>query len=88
LYLVFETSFLHYANKRRPIKAIIKQMDELAIMAQDQIMIAIVALVRALNSGNHISALLILQENEEDMLDKAEKIRKLINHSKSVRPVK
>jgi len=88
LYLVFETSFLHYANKRRPIKAIIKQMDELAIMAQDQIMIAIVALVRALNSGNHISALLILQENEEDMLDKAEKIRKLINHSKKVRPVK
>ncbi|MCK5264770.1 MAG: hypothetical protein KAR03_04115 [Candidatus Thorarchaeota archaeon] len=88
LYLVFETSFLHYANKRRPIKAIIKKLDELATIAQDEIMIAIVALVRALNSGNHISALLILQENEEDMLNKAEKIRKLIKHSKKVRPVK
>jgi len=88
LYLVFETSFLHYANKRRPIKAIIKQMDELATITQDEIMIAIVALVRALNSGNHISALLILQENEEDMLDKAEKIRRLVNHSKKVRSVK
>ena len=87
LYLVFETSFLHYAQKRRPIKAIIKQMDEVATIAQNKILIAIVALVRALNSGNHISALLILQENEEDMLDKAEKIRKLINHSKKVRPV-
>ncbi|MHA1614700.1 MAG: hypothetical protein ACTSYJ_07615 [Candidatus Thorarchaeota archaeon] len=88
LYLVFETSFLHYAKKRRPIKAIIKKLDELATIAQDEIMIAIVSLVRALNSGNHISALLILQENEEDMLNKAEKIRKLINHSKKVRPVK
>ncbi len=88
LYLVFETSFLHYANKRRPIKAIIKKLDELATIAQNEIMIAIVALVRALNSGNHISALLILQENEEDMLNKAEKIRKLIKHSKKVRPVK
>ncbi len=88
LYLVFETSFLHYANKRRPIKAIIKKLDELATIAQDEILIAIVALVRALNSGNHISALLILQENEEDMLNKAEKIRKLIKHSKKVRPVK
>ena len=87
LYLVFETSFLHFAKKRRPIKAIIKQMDEVATISQNQILIAIVALVRALNSGNHISALLILQENEEDMLDKAEKIRKLINHSKKVRPV-
>ncbi len=88
MYLVFETSFLHYANKRRPIKAIIKKLDELATIAQNEIMIAIVALVRALNSGNHISALLILQENEEDMLNKAEKIRKLIKHSKKVRPVK
>lgn len=88
LYLVFETSFLHYANKRRPIKAIIKKLDELATISQNEIMIAIVALVRALNSGNHISALLILQENEEDMLNKAEKIRKLIKHSKKVRPVK
>jgi len=63
-------------------------MDELATITQDEIMIAIVALVRALNSGNHISALLILQENEEDMLDKAEKIRRLVNHSKKVRSVK
>jgi len=88
LFIVFKTRFLHYANKRRPIKATIKQMDELATITQDETMISIVALVRALNVGNHISALLILQENEEDMLDKAEQIRELVNQSKKVRSVK
>jgi tetratricopeptide (TPR) repeat protein len=87
LFTVFETRFLHYADKRRPIKAIIKQMDELASITQDETMASIVALIRALNVGNHISALLILQENEEDMLDKAERIRELVSKSKEVRSV-
>lgn len=88
LFTVFETRFLHYAKKLRPIKATIKLMDEAAATVQDEVMIAIVTLVRALNTGNHIGALLILQENEEDMLDKADRIRKLIEHSKKVRPTK
>jgi hypothetical protein len=88
LFTVFETRFLHYANKQRPIKTTIKLLDEAAATVHDEAMIAIVTLVRALNTGNHIGALLILQENEEDMLDKADRIRKLIEHSKKVRPVK
>jgi len=88
LFTVFETRFLNYAKKRRPIKDTIKLMDEAAATDQDEFMIAIVTLVRALNTGNHIGALLILQENEEDMLDKAVRIRKLIEHSKKVRPTK
>ncbi|MCJ7817864.1 MAG: hypothetical protein MUP60_03340 [Candidatus Thorarchaeota archaeon] len=88
LFIVFETRFLHYADKKRPITSIIKQMDELATITQSETMISIVVLVRALNAGNHISALLILQENEEDMLNKAERIRKLINYSKNVRTEK
>jgi tetratricopeptide (TPR) repeat protein len=88
LFTVFETRFLHYADNKKPIKNTIKMMNEVAATTRDEIMVAIVALVRALNAGNHIGALLILQENEEDMLDKADRIRKLIGYSKKVRPMK
>ncbi len=88
LFTVFETRFLHYADSKKPIKSTINIMNEVAATTQDEVLIAIVALVRALNAGNHIGALLILQENEEDMLDKAYRIRRLIQHSKKVRPMK
>ena len=87
-FTVFETRFMHYPENRRPIKAAIKLMDEIAIATQDEIMLAVMPLVRALNSGNHIGALLILQENEEDLLDKEKRIRAMIEQSKVERAVK
>jgi tetratricopeptide (TPR) repeat protein len=87
-FTVFETRFMHYPEMKRPIKATIKMMDEVAVATQDEVMLALMSLVRALNTGNHIGALLILQENEEALLDKAKRIRALIARSKIVRPVK
>ncbi|MFW9974819.1 MAG: hypothetical protein ACFFDQ_06120 [Candidatus Thorarchaeota archaeon] len=87
-FTVFETRFIYYPQKRRPINDIIKLMDEIAVSTQDEIMLAIMTLVRALNSGNHIGALLILQENEEDLLDKEKRIRTLIEQSKKERTMK
>ncbi|MFW9788498.1 MAG: hypothetical protein ACFFE2_07965 [Candidatus Thorarchaeota archaeon] len=87
-FTVFETRFMHYPEKKRSIKETIKMMDEMAVATQDEVMLALMSLVRALNAGNHIGALLILQENEEALLDKAERIRAMIAQSKSVRPVK
>ncbi len=88
LFAVFEARFLYYPNKRRPIKATIKQMAEISMMYQDDSISALLSIVRAMNEGNHIGALLMLQENEEDLLAKAERIRKLIAQSKVVRPTK
>ncbi|MFX1561056.1 MAG: hypothetical protein ACFFBL_10760 [Promethearchaeota archaeon] len=85
---VFETRFIHYPQQRRPIKTAIKQMDEIAVKTQDEVMLAVMSLVRALNTGNHIGALLILQENEEALLDKGTRIRALIEQSKIERPVR
>lgn len=85
-FTVFETRFMHYPDKRRPVKAAIKLMDEIAVATQNQVMLAIMSLIRALNTGNHIGALLILQENEEDLLDKEKRIRAMIEQSKIVRP--
>jgi hypothetical protein len=87
-FTVFETRFLHYPEIRRPIKSAIKLMDEIAVTTQDEIMLATMSLVRALNTGNHIGALLILQENEEALLDKGTRIRALIEQSKIERVVK
>ena len=88
LFAVFEARFMYYPKKRRPIKATIKLMAEVSMMCQDDIMSALLSIVRAMNEGNHIGALLILQENEEDLLAKADRIRKLIAQSKLERPTK
>ncbi len=88
LFTVFETYFIHIPDKKRPINKIIKMMNEIAMSQNEEVMVALVALVRALNAGNHIGALMILHENEEDLLPKAERIRKLIAHSKVVRKIK
>jgi tetratricopeptide (TPR) repeat protein len=87
-FTVFETRFMHDPEKRRPVKASIKMMDEIAVATQDEVMLAIMSLVRALDTGNHIGALLILQENEDVLLDKEKRIRALIEQSKIVRPEK
>jgi tetratricopeptide (TPR) repeat protein len=88
LFTVFETRFIHYPDRMKPINAVIMSMDEVASTAHDEMMNSIVAFVRALNSGNHIGALFILQDNEEDLLDKASRMRKLIEQSKVVRRMK
>ncbi len=88
LFAVFEARFMYYPKKRRPIKATIKLMAEVSMMCQDDIVAALLSIVRAMNEGNHIGALLMLQENEEDLLAKADRIRKLIDQSKLERPTK
>ena len=85
-FTVFETRFMHYPDKRDPVKATIKLMDEIAMTTQDELMLALMSIIRALNTGNHIGALLMLQEDEEALLDKAKRIRALIEQSKNVRP--
>ena len=88
LFAVFETRFLFYPKKRRPIKATIKLMAELTMMKQDESMSDLLSIIRAMNDGNHIGALLMLQENEEDLLTKVDRIRKLIAQSKIERATK
>jgi len=88
LFVVFEARFLYHSDKKPPINQTIKTMDEIAKTCQDDVMTALVSLIRGMNEGNHIGALLILQENEEDLLSKADRIRKLIEHSKEVRTTK
>jgi tetratricopeptide (TPR) repeat protein len=85
-FTVFETRFMHYPKKRRPVKVAIKEMDEIAMTTKDEVMLALVSLIRDMNAGNHIGALLQLQENEEALLDKEKRIRVLIEQSKKVRP--
>lgn len=88
LFAVFEARFLFFPKKRRPIKATIKLMAEFSMMHQDDTMSALLSIIRAMNDGNHIGALLMLQENEEDLLAKASRIRKLIAQSKIERATK
>jgi tetratricopeptide (TPR) repeat protein len=88
LFVVFEARFLFLPDKRKPINNIIKTMEEISMAQQDEVISALTSIVRALNAGNHIGALLTLQENEDHLLSKADRIRALISQSKLVRPTK
>lgn len=88
LFGVFEAHFMYHPEKKRQIKTTISSMEEIAKMMQDDNINALVTLINALNEGNHIGALLILQENEESLLTKADRIRRLIAQSKIARATK
>jgi hypothetical protein len=88
LFSVFEARFLYYPDEWSQINTTISSMDEIAKTLQDDVINALVSLIRALNEGNHIGALLILQENEEELLTKEDRIRKMITQSKAVRLIK
>ena len=85
LFGVFEAHFMHYPDRRKQIKTTISSMEGIAKTMQDDIINALTSLIIALNEGNHIGALLILQENEESLLTKEDRIRGLIAQSKTVR---
>ena len=53
-------------------------MDAISKFTQDSTMLAIVPVVKAIGKGNHLTALLHLQEREEDLLKIRERLRALI----------
>ncbi|MFX0108120.1 MAG: hypothetical protein ACFE7R_07545 [Candidatus Hodarchaeota archaeon] len=85
LFSVFEAMFLHHSENREEIAGILSEMDEMTRSSQDLKMESLMAVLHPLDSGNHTAALLALQEREEELLQKRERLRRLVEHSKVVR---
>ncbi len=88
LFTLFETLFLYYPDREDEIHSILKSLDRVAMMTRDDANIVLASIAHHLNKGNHIGALMLYQENEEDLLDKHDQIRALIAQSKRVRAEK
>lgn len=86
LFVVFETLFLNYPDKRDAISQTLNEMDEISRKTENAKMAAIMAVIHSVENGNPTAALLALQEREEDLLILGSRLRTLISHSKIVRP--
>ncbi len=85
LFTLFETLFLYYPDKREEIAEVLKSLDRVAILTRDEPRIALSSMARYLDEGNHIGALLLYQEREEELVEKRDRILALIAQSKRVR---
>ena len=62
-------------------------MNEIALATNDDIFSAIVSILIAVDKGNHIGALMMIHEHEEYLLPKRDRLRELVELSKSVRAI-
>ncbi|MHA1588355.1 MAG: hypothetical protein ACTSV9_06220 [Candidatus Thorarchaeota archaeon] len=82
LLVVFETLYDRFPRRTDDISRVIKKMDDLAMTTRDDAMTSIMSILHAVESGSHIGALLILQENEEDLLSKRDRLHELVETAK------
>ncbi|MGY5861692.1 MAG: hypothetical protein RTU09_04915 [Candidatus Thorarchaeota archaeon] len=82
LLVVFETLYDHFPKRTEDISRVIKKMDDLAMTTRDDVLTSIMFILHAVESGSHIGALLILQENEEDLLSKRDRLHGLVETAK------
>ncbi|MBD3406645.1 MAG: hypothetical protein GF411_11070 [Candidatus Lokiarchaeota archaeon] len=78
LYLVFTSIYEHDMGDDTTLSRIVKKMDAIVKKCDCEKEAAILEVVTALNKGSGIAALLSLQEREEDLVEEAPTLRKLI----------
>ncbi|MHA2379583.1 MAG: hypothetical protein ACXADS_09900 [Candidatus Thorarchaeota archaeon] len=85
LFAVFEAIFTYRPDNREEIAKTLTRMDEIARTEQNFKMESLMAVLHPLEKGNPTAALLTLQEREEELLPKRERLLKLVEQSKRVR---
>ncbi len=80
--VVFETLYDRFPRRTDDISRVIKKMDDIAMTTGDSVLTSIMSILHAVESGSHIGALLILQENEEDLLSKRDRLHALVETAK------
>ncbi|MHA1907717.1 MAG: hypothetical protein ACW98Y_10525 [Candidatus Thorarchaeota archaeon] len=79
LFTVYETVFTHKrkGNKRR-LNRIVKDMDQISRATRHEGMLATMAVLQSIQKDKYIAALLALQEREDELLDRRQRLRTLI----------
>jgi len=79
LFTVTEIIMKHDPSAVDKLAEIIKEMELIISFTQEDSMIAAMPIIKALGNGNHLSALMLLQEREEDLPKKRERLKTLID---------
>ncbi|MGY5852600.1 MAG: hypothetical protein RTU92_03450 [Candidatus Thorarchaeota archaeon] len=77
-YTVFITQFEFFPKRKKVLRKLLKEMDRISVITQDDVMIAVLAVLRPMESDSYTAALLTLQAREEELLDRRDKLHELI----------
>lgn len=79
LFTIYETIFTYQrkGNKRK-LNGIVKDMDEISRSTRDEEMLATMPVLHAIQKDKYIAALLALQEREDELLHRRQRLRNLI----------
>ncbi|TFF95073.1 hypothetical protein EU546_03925 [Candidatus Thorarchaeota archaeon] len=77
LFAVFSILLEHKPDDQR-LSEVLSAMDEIGLTTRDETVSLTLSVVRPLFHGNHIAALLALQESEEELEAKADRLRELV----------
>jgi tetratricopeptide (TPR) repeat protein len=79
LFTVYRTIFMFGKDdSRQRLDAVVKEMDDIAKHSKDEKLLATIGVIHAVQKDKYIAALLVLQENEEELLDRRDSLRAII----------
>ncbi|MBS3793847.1 MAG: hypothetical protein KGY80_03075 [Candidatus Thorarchaeota archaeon] len=79
LFSVFEGLFLHFSEREEDIEKTVQALEEIARAENKDEITALIPVLKALKEKNFTTALMAFQENEDDLMDKSERIRRLLD---------
>jgi tetratricopeptide (TPR) repeat protein len=79
LFSVFEGLFLHFPEREEDIENTVQALEEIARAENKDEITALIPVLKALKEKNFTTALMAFQENEDDLMDKSERIRRLLD---------
>ncbi len=82
LFSIFEALVFHPNSKKRAMNSTLKKMEEIAKISPTTASTAVMSVLRPLVKGNYTASILSLQEHEEELPDKRNRLRKIIDFLK------
>jgi len=79
LFSVFEGLFIHFPEREGDIENTVQALEEIARAENKDEMTALIPVLKALKEKNFTTALMAFQEKEDDLIDKSERIRRLLD---------
>lgn len=85
LFVVFENLFMFYPDSREEIQRTLSGLEEISMTTRDATISSLMSILNSIERGSHNAATLLLQENEDELVQKLERIKILIAQSRKVR---
>ncbi len=79
LYTIFTAVIQYYPFHTDYLHKILIEMEEISMTTKDSKMSKIISVLRPIQKRMHVAALLALQENERDLLDKRDTLKRIID---------